>query len=266
MRVTVNEKEREVPEGSTLEDIRRTFKPHADVIVQNGFPCVSDFKVKGSDRIVLIKKGEIPPISELESMMMARNAPGAHERLKSSTVGIAGAGGLGSHVAISLARAGVGKLVLVDHDVVEPTNLNRQMYGIDHLGMKKVDALEHILLQANPFVEVEKHDLYLDDSNSPGIFRDCEVVVECLDDASAKSELISTVLSNLEHVRVVGASGLAGYGPANEIITKRHDRLYICGDGVSGIAPGIGLVSSRVMVCAGHQANQTIRVLLGEYD
>lgn len=266
MRVIINEKEREVPEGSTLEDIRRSFKPDADVVVLNGFPGNPELKVDESDRVMLIKKGEIPPISELESMMMARNAPGTYDRLKNSTVGVAGVGGLGSHVAISLARAGVGNLLLVDHDVVEPTNLNRQMFGIDHIGMKKVDAMEHILLQANPFVKVEKHDLYLDDYNSSEVFQDCDVVVECLDDASAKAELISSLLSHLEHVKVVGASGLAGFGPANDIVTRRSDRLYMCGDGISGCAPGMGLVSSRVMVCAGHQANQTIRILLGEYD
>jgi len=266
MHVLVNERPTEVEDASSIGGIRDGIKPDADVLVLNGFPSPPGTKVKEGDRIVLIRKGEIPPISELEALMMARHSPGTHERLKSATVGIAGVGGLGSHVALALARSGVGRLVIVDHDVVEPSNLNRQAYSIDHLGMKKVRAMEQILLQANPFVCVDAHECALDERNAPVIFADCDVVVECLDDASSKAELISSVLSNLPNSLVVAASGLAGHGPANEIVTRRHERLYVCGDGKSGIAPGKGLMATRVMVCAGHQANQVVRLLLGERD
>jgi sulfur carrier protein ThiS adenylyltransferase len=266
MRIIVNEREMRFREGAVLDMVRTSVKPDADVMVLNGFPGRPTTPVREGDRVVLIRKGEIPPISELEALMMARHSPGVHERLKSSTVGIAGVGGLGSHVALALARSGVGRLVIVDHDVVEPSNLNRQEYCIDHLGMKKVHAMEQVLLRANPFVAVEAHDLSLDEESAKEVFRDCDVVVECLDDATMKAELISAVLSGLPGARVVAASGLAGSGPANDIVTRRHDRLYICGDGKSGIGPGVGLLATRVMVCAGHQANQVVRLLLGEID
>ena len=264
MRLLVNERQMDLKDGLTLDQLRMAVKPEADVMVINGFPSQPGQTVHDGDKVVLIRKGEIPPISELEVLMMARHTPGVHAKLKEATVGIAGVGGLGSHVALALARSGVGRLVIVDHDVVEPSNLNRQEYCIDHLGMKKVHAMEQVLLRANPFVAVDAHDMFLDEETSREVFRDCDVVVECLDDATMKAEIISSLLSGLPGVRVVAASGLAGSGPANDIVTRRHERLYMCGDGVSGVAPGKGLLATRVMVCAGHQANQAVRIILGE--
>jgi sulfur carrier protein ThiS adenylyltransferase len=266
MRVLVNERQMNLEDGLTLDQLKRSVRPDADVLVLNGFPAKPGSPIRDGDRVVLIKKGEIPPISELEALMMARHTPGVHAILKGAIVGIAGVGGLGSHVALALARSGIGRLVIADHDVVEPSNLNRQEYCIDHLGMKKVHAMEQVLLKANPFVMVDAHDICLDEENARDVFGDCSVVVECLDDAAMKAELISSVLSGLPGVKVVAASGLAGSGPANDIVTRRHGRLYICGDGVSGVAPGRGLLATRVMVCAGHQANQVVRILLGEDD
>jgi len=262
MRVTVNERRMEVEEGLTLASLRDTCKHGADVLVVNGHPSDQDTVLEEGDEVVLIRKGEIPSLSELESLMMARHTPGVHARLRSATVGIAGIGGLGSHVAVALARSGIGRLVIADHDVVEPSNLNRQMYGIDHLGMSKVEALQQVLLGANPFVVVEIHEVLLDEANSMAVFSGCDVVVECLDRAEAKAMFISTILSGMPGTPVVAASGLAGTGPANDIVTRNEGDLYICGDGVSGIRPGTGLMAPRVMVCAGHQANQVLRLLL----
>ena len=65
----------------------------------------------------------------------------------------------------------------------------------------------------------------------------------------------------------MAASGMAGFGSANEIRTRRvSERFYLCGDGVSDVEDGIGLVSSRVMLCAAHQAHTVLRILTGEVE
>lgn len=263
MKVGVNERELDLPEGIDLGHVRDQIKPEADVLVLNGFPVGPDKVLQEGDRVVLIKKGEIPTIDELECLMSSRHTPGVHGKLKRAVVGIAGLGGLGSHVATALARSGVGRLVIVDHDVVEPSNLNRQMYSLDHIGMKKVHALQHLLLSVNPFVEVDPVDITITRENANEVFRDCQIVVEAFDRPGSKTELIEALLLSRRDVRVVAASGVAGYGPANEVGTERLERLYICGDRTTEAKEGVGLMAPRVMVVAGHQANQVLRLLLG---
>ena len=141
MRIKINEKEVEVDENITLDDIKRRFKKDADVIIYNGFPVDTVEKIKDGASIVLIKRGEMPSKDEFETLLTARHTPLVHKKIKSATVGIAGVGGLGSNIAVSLARLGIGNLIIADFDVVEPSNLNRQYYFADQIGMYKVDAL-----------------------------------------------------------------------------------------------------------------------------
>jgi sulfur carrier protein ThiS adenylyltransferase len=197
--------------------------------------------------------------------MAARHTPGVHGRLKAASVGIAGAGGLGSAVAVALARVGVGRLVLADFDVVEPSNLNRQQYFIDQIGLPKVEALAANLQRINPYVVVEAHTILLDPENIPEVFSACSIVVEAFDRAAMKAMLVDTVLAQMDRTTVVAASGLAGYGPNDAITTRRiASRLYLCGDGTSEAQPGSGLMAPRVGIAAGHQANQVVRLILGE--
>ncbi len=158
IKIKVNEKVEIIDEKETIYQLRERFKPKADLIVYNGFPLNEDKIPQEGDTLVFIQKGEIPDKSELESLMMSRHTPGVHNRIKNSIVGIAGIGGLGTAVAIALTRIGIGKLILVDFDVVEPSNLNRQQFFIDQIGLPKVDALKENLHRINPFVEVETHN------------------------------------------------------------------------------------------------------------
>jgi sulfur carrier protein ThiS adenylyltransferase len=197
--------------------------------------------------------------------MAARHTPGVHARLKQGVVGIAGVGGLGSAVAVALARVGVGRLIIADFDVVEPSNLNRQQYFIDQIGSYKVDALVENLKRINPYITVEAHCVLLDPENIPAIFSGCTIVVEAFDRADMKAMLVNRVLEALPQSTVVAASGLAGYGPNNSIATRRVSRrLYLAGDAVAEAAPGNGLMAPRVGIAAHHQANQVVRLLLGE--
>jgi sulfur carrier protein ThiS adenylyltransferase len=261
----INEKPADIADGLTLRAAAKLYKEGADVLILNGFPAPADTVLHGGDELYLIRRGEVPTEDELESLMASRHTPGVHARLKQAVVGIAGVGGLGSAAAIALARVGVGRLVIADFDVVEPSNLNRQQYFIDQIGCYKVDALACNLRRINPYVTVESYRELLGPENIPVIFSDCRIVVEAFDRADMKAMLVNTVLESMPQSIVVAASGLAGFGPNNSIATRKVSRrLYLTGDSVSEAAPGSGLMAPRVGIAAHHQANQVVRILLGE--
>lgn len=267
MKLRINEKETVVAEGYTLGQIAEQYKPGADVLILNGFPVASDTSPDDGDVLFFIKRGEIPLPAELEAAMVSRHTPGVHRKLKQATVGIAGAGGLGSAVAVALARVGIGCLVLADFDIVEPSNLNRQQYFVDQIGLPKVDALIENLCRINPCVKCISHNVILDPYNIPHIFAECSIVVEAFDRPEMKAMLVETVLAELPGVQLVAASGMAGFGTGNTITTRRiTGRLYLVGDGTSSAEPGNGLMAPRVGIAACHQANQVIRIVLGEEE
>ena len=109
--ITVNEQRRTVAPATRLFGLRDIVKPGADVLVRNGAPAAEDCVLEEGDTIVFIRRGEMPAPSELEALMAARHTPGVHARLRAATVGIAGLGGLGSTVAVALARTGVDHAV-----------------------------------------------------------------------------------------------------------------------------------------------------------
>jgi sulfur carrier protein ThiS adenylyltransferase len=267
LKIYLNEVEMTVKEGTTSFNLRDLIKKEAQVVVLNGFIIREDVPLKEDDRIVFITKGEIPDREELESLLVSRHTPRVHQKVKKAFVGIAGLGGLGSNVAVALARMGIGKLVLVDYDIVEPSNLNRQHYFLKHIGMKKTEALKEIISEITPFVEIETKDIYLDENNIKESFKDVDIVVEAFDKPTCKAELVNTVLSKLPSKYIVAASGMAGYFSNNTIRTKRiRDRFYLVGDEVSEAKPGCGLMAPRVSIAASHQANTVLRIILEEYE
>lgn len=265
MNVFINEKKQEVEEETTVFKLKERFKKDGDIVVYNGFIIKEDYKVKENDNIVFIRRGEVPKQDEMEAMLRARHTPFVQEKIKRSTIGIAGLGGLGSNLALSLARVGIGKLLLVDFDVVEPSNLNRQQYFIKQIGMKKTDALEELIKECNPFVDIEKKDLFLDENNIYETFKAVDIIVEALDDAVSKAILVNTVLSKMKEKKIVAASGMAGYFTSNTIITRKiKENFYLIGDGENEAKPGCGLMAPRVSIAANHQANAVLRIILGE--
>ena len=201
----------------------------------------------------------------LRRARVERQGEAVVRQLESAVVGIAGLGGLGSHIAVSLARLGVGKLVLADFDRVEVTNLHRQQYFIEQLGRYKTDALAETLRHIDPWLSCELHPVRLTPENLPGIFAGCSVLCEAFDRPEEKAMLIETALTELPHTVVVSGSGMAGTGSANTIQTVRAmNRLYLCGDGKTDVATSGSLTASRVSVCAGHQAHMVLRLLLGD--
>ena len=199
-----------------------------------------------------------------EEDLLKRNVKGISKKLKKAKVCILGLGGLGSNVATLLARAGIGSLKLVDFDIVEASNLNRQQYRISHIGMKKTEAIKTIIKEINPFVEVEILNKKVDRENISSVVGDIEIVVEAFDVAETKAMAIEELLINGNKI-LVSASGMAGLGSANEIITRKvRDNFYLVGDNYSDYEEYSGIMSTRVMLCAAHQANIVLRIILGE--
>ena len=199
-----------------------------------------------------------------EEDLLKRNVKGISKKLKKTRVCILGLGGLGSNVAVLLARSGIGSLKLVDFDTVEASNLNRQQYRISHIGIKKTEAMKSIIREINPFVEVDILNIKVYRENIYSIVGDIEIVVEAFDRAETKAMTLEELLTNKNKI-VVSASGMAGLGSANEIVTRKiKDNFYLIGDNYSDYEEYSGIMSTRVMICAAHQANMVLRLILGE--
>ena len=202
--------------------------------------------------------------SELDRAFDARFAPEIKAKLQAARVAVAGLGGLGSNIAVMLARSGVGHLKLVDFDKVDVTNLNRQMYGIPHLGRFKTDAVRDILADINPYLDIETVCVTVTPENAAELFCGWPIVCEAFDRADQKAMLVSSLLAQCPDTIVVSGNGMAGLGDANLIQTRQQmRRLYVCGDGMTEIRPGVGLMAPRVAVCAGHQANKVLQLITG---
>ena len=114
--------------------------------------------------------GKILTKEEIKAALEERHSPEIQEKLSAGRVAIAGLGGLGSNVAYSLTRIGVGHLHLIDFDVVDITNLNRQQYFMEHLGMLKTDALESLLKKINPYLDIQTDCVRVTEDNIRELF------------------------------------------------------------------------------------------------
>lgn len=198
----------------------------------------------------------------LEKEFFSRHPLAVIPILKKAKIGIAGAGGLGSNVAVALARSGVGKLVIADFDRVEPHNLNRQQYFVDQIGEYKVVALEQNLARINPFSDYEVHAVSLDAGNIPLIYGDVDIMVEAFDSVESKLELLEVWIDKFPGKPVVMGSGMGGYGNNNQICTRRlFENVYVCGDGKTDVAINPP-IAPRVAMVAAMQANLVLELLL----
>ena len=205
-----------------------------------------------------------PSREEMLAALEKRQGVEAVRKLQAATVAVCGLGGLGSNIAISLARAGVGKLILVDFDRVDVTNLHRQQYKACQVGLPKPEALLSNLKEIAPYTEYETHFEKVTAENVATLLANADVVCEAFDNAEAKAMLVNAVLETMPEKFLVAASGMAGFDSGNEIATRKvTKRFYVCGDGKSDVNDGIGLIAPRVMLCAAHQALTVIRLVLG---
>ena len=209
----------------------------------------------------------IPTKEEWNKALAERHGEKLQTKFSSVTVAICGLGGLGSNVAISLARAGIGKLILIDFDRVDITNLHRQQYKANQLGMNKTDALRDNLLEIAPYVTLETHTICVKEENAAQLLRGADIICEAFDDAECKAMLTNLVLEEMPDKYLVAASGMAGFGSVNSIRTRKiTSKFYLCGDEKSDVQSEGGLVSSRVMLCAAHQAHTVLRILAEQFE
>lgn len=209
----------------------------------------------------------IPSREVMREALNIRHGEDLQNKISAARVAVCGLGGLGSNIAIALARAGVGHLHLIDFDRVDLTNLNRQQYAVGQLGQYKTDALRETLSLVSPYCDVTCDTIKVTDENLPDLLRNEDYICEAFDRAEAKAMLVSGVLEHFPEKYLVAASGLAGLGSANTIQTRRvSKRFYLCGDGTSDSSVGLGLVASRVLVCAAHEANMILRLIAGETE
>jgi len=202
---------------------------------------------------------------DFEALLFSRQPAPVTEKLKGACIGVAGCGGLGSVVAENLARAGVGRLVIADCDVVEPSNLNRQRYFVSQIGMPKADALAENLRQANPCAAITAVRERVTSENCARIFQGCLLVAECFDSPDSKADLVYGLRKYLPECIIIAASGLAGLQPGELIKTvKISDKLYVVGDMTTEASGQTGLFASRVGIAASMQAHIIIRLIAGE--
>lgn len=187
-----------------------------------------------------------------------------YDTLKTKTVGIAGCGGLGSNCAMALARVGIGRLIIADFDVVSSSNLNRQYFFYDQIGMLKVYALKENLHRVNNNVKVNAFDLRLCSNDVLEVFSDCDVIIEAFDLAKMKQMIIETVLMFMPDKYIISGMGLAGWGDNNLIKTSFYDKLIVCGDGEIEISETLPPLAPRVGIVAHMQANMALEILLGK--
>ncbi len=182
--------------------------------------------------------------------------------LQQKIVGIAGAGGLGSNCAVALARVGIGTLIIADFDVISESNLNRQYFFYDQIGLPKVDALKENIQKINPLVNVISHKIRLTEKNIPALFKDCDVIVEAFDQAGQKEILIGTILTTFPEKPLIVGLGVAGWGGNDTIHCRQVDNMFICGDEISEITSDLPPIAPRVGMVANMQANVVLEILL----
>ena len=209
----------------------------------------------------------IPTKEEWIKALTERHGKELHKVFSSATVAICGLGGLGSNIAIYLARAGISKLILIDFDRVDITNLHRQQYKATQIGMYKTDALADNLREIAPYIKLETHTERITEDNAITLLKGADIICEVFDNAEAKAMLTDIVLSELPDKYLVAASGMAGMGTTNSIKTRRiTSRFYLCGDETSEVSENIGLVAPRVALCAAHQAHTVLRILAKQFE
>lgn len=200
---------------------------------------------------------------QLDQAFDARFPEEMQTKLRNARVAVAGLGGLGSNIAVMLARSGIGELLLVDFDTVDVTNLNRQMYLIPQLGKPKAEALPEILYQINPYLTYRSVCIKVTPDNVKELFSEYPIVCEAFDKPDQKAMLVRELLMQCPKTIVVSGNGMAGYADANEIRTcQMMKRLYVCGDQSTDVGNGIGLIAPRVAVCAAHEANKVLQLIM----
>ena len=184
-------------------------------------------------------------------------------RLEKVCIGVAGAGGLGSNATMALIRAGVRNVVIADYDSVEKSNLNRQYFFADQIGMPKVEALKINALKVNPDCSITTHHVKVTPDNAVELFSGCDLIIEAFDKADQKIMLIEVLMEQLPDIPLVVGSGMGGWGKSDEIRCKQLGNVMLCGDFETEADESNPPLAPRVGIVANMQANEALRLIMG---
>lgn len=264
MNIRVNEKHVSF-DGREAFEVTGKYKPDTDIIIQNGHIVKPNSPVSDGDIFYLIKRGEKPTEDEMRYLLTARHTPKVAERMAGVKMAVCGLGGLGSNIALALARMGIGELQLIDYDVIVPSNINRQQYYIDQIGMKKTDATLENLKRVNPYVKYDMRDMFITKDSVNGFFDGCDVIIEAFDGAETKAMFIMEASKCYPDALIVGASGVAGLTSHEKFrVINAGKNVKLVGDFETAAQVGRGLMSTRVTIAAGIQANIAVRHVLSD--
>lgn len=185
------------------------------------------------------------------------------QKISEKKVGIAGCGGLGSNAAVALARVGIKHFVIVDFDVIEASNLNRQYFFKRQIGKKKVFELKNILLAIDETIDIEAIDLELKPNSLLEVFKNCDLLIEAFDKAETKQMMAETVMQHWPDKPLIMGNGMAGIGGFEKIQQQQwSNNVYVCGDFESEISENLPPLAPRVAIVANMQANLALEILL----
>lgn len=230
---------------------------------RNAEACQCERPVEKGVNKHMRQENEMLSESELQKAMNKRYSPEIFKKLDQAKVAVAGLGGLGSNVVFFLVRSGVKQLHLIDFDRVDYSNLNRQQYFLQHVGMYKTEAIKKELESINPYLKITADCVKVTEDNIKDLFESEDIICEAFDVPEMKAMLVNGILEHFPDKKLVSASGMAGYGDSNEIRTRKVSRnFYLCGDGISAPECEGGLMAPRVAMCAAHEANMIIKLIL----
>jgi len=167
-------------------------------------------------------------------------------------IGILGAGGIGSNVAVNLVRSGVSNIKIADFDKLDLSNLNRQFYFHDQIGRSKVEMLKENLERIAPDLKIEIIDRKIEKNNVKELFDDCDILVEAFDKKEYKKLMIEEFHSS--NKLIVSASGIAHHDIDNILTKKFGKNIYVVGDFKKGIEE-YKTYSPKVLIVASIMAN-----------
>jgi sulfur carrier protein ThiS adenylyltransferase len=180
--------------------------------------------------------------------------------IRNARIGIGGAGGLGSNVAIALIRTGFRHLEIIDKDIVEASNLNRQDYTIADIGKPKVECLKARILSINPDADITIHRSEWTPVNAEHFFKDATIIIEAFDKAATKTHFVEYYAPRVSFI--ISGNGMAGIMPNTSATTVRKTgNIFLIGDGITSIEDNHPPLAPRVLQCAAKIAEVTLNLL-----
>ena len=183
-------------------------------------------------------------------------------KIRSTKIGIGGAGGLGSNVALLLCRCGFNQFEVLDKDIIEPSNLNRQQYFLEDINKIKVEALKTAMLRINPETTIATHKIAWSKDNASLYFQDCTIIVEAFDQADNKHDFVEYYQDKADII--VSGNGMAGIASPHEINVRKLKNIFLVGDNISSVEDGLPPMAPRVTLCAAKMADIILLYVLAE--